>query len=104
MRPYDGMYSGVCDRAKITRQLPEYNGPAESNDDGDNGNDDPIDGGDFAVSSKKKRKNRAYSSCEREFKRILVKWGNHPMVLQQFFDMTRASSKPTQQASRSHRR
>jgi hypothetical protein len=52
VRPYDGMYSGVCDRAKITRQLPEYNGPAESNDDGDNCNDDPIDGGDFAVSSK----------------------------------------------------
>jgi hypothetical protein len=113
---YDGMYSGVCDRAEITRQLPEYIGMAESNNDGIEDRHDDDGGGDVVVSSKK-RKCRAYSSCEREFKRILVKWGNHPSVLQRFTkavsdidanlgDVTgyawgRGSSKPTPQGSRS---
>ena len=64
----------------------------------------------------KKRKVRGYHSCAGEFKRLLVKWGNVPRVLQQFealvreyddslgevesYRCGRPSSKPTPQASR----
>ena len=39
---------------------------------------------EFDVSAKKVRKAKGYHSCAGEFKRILVKWGNVPRVLQRF--------------------
>jgi hypothetical protein len=118
---YDCVYAGVCDRAEATRHLPEYNAMEESNDNGiDGGNDfSAVGGGNDDNGGQKQKRCRAYSTCEREFKRILTKWGNHPRVLEQFcknatdFDTElgevdgyrwgRGSSKPTQQGSRSKR-
>jgi hypothetical protein len=71
----------------------------------------------MTADSAKKRVPNLY----REFQRVLVKWGNHPAILQQFGKMVadreaelgdvqrytwgRGSSKPTPQASRSsHKR
>ena len=114
---YDApVFAGVVDRAPTTRELPDYATPSSQDTGNDNGNDGDIGGGDDS-GRRKKRGSRAYSTCEREFKRVLVKWGNHPSILQQFCKMVadrdaelgdverytwgRGSSKPTPQASRS---
>lgn len=86
-----------------------------NHDDGghDDGNND--DGGNCSQASnprkEKKRKVRGYNSTDAEFKRVLVKWGNTPRVLEKFLKVVaeravedcrscKKSSKPTPQPSR----
>jgi hypothetical protein len=58
-----------------------------------------------------KKKVRGYNSTDAEFKRVLVKWGNTPRVLEKFLKVVaeravedcrscKKSSKPTPQPSR----
>ncbi len=51
---------------------------------GSHDEDNNSDNGDnsFDVPAKKGSKARGYHSCAGEFKRLLVKWGNVPRVLQ----------------------
>jgi hypothetical protein len=112
-------YIGVRDRRQL-RELPELEKNAEDGAtfvDACEGNGNDFDNEDAMP---RRRKRRGFCKLKDEFKRILDKWGNHPMVLQKFFDSTRAmdeslgdvstyrsgraSSKPTPQGSRSHRR
>ena len=111
-------YAGVVDRAP-SRELPDYAMPSSQDPGNDNGDDGDIAGGVDSGRRKKKRASRAFSTFEQEFKRVLVKWGNHPSILQQFCKMFadrdaelgdvkgytwgHGSSKPTPQASRSHK-
>jgi hypothetical protein len=116
---YDApVFAGVVDRAPSTRELPDYAMPASQHTGDDDVNNGEIGEGDGSRLPKK-RGSRAYSSCERQFKHVLTKWGNHPSILQQFCKMVadhdaelgdvelytwgRGSSKPTPQASRSHK-
>lgn len=115
------VYTGVRNRRTQEELLQLQQLPTElSNDphfdaadDGDGDQTGPNDG-----NSKKRRRVRGYHSCSEEFKRVLVKWGNVPRVLQKFKELVRkydtslgdvdqynrhghGSSKPTQQSSRS---
>ena len=84
---YDApVFAGVVDRAPSTRELPEYAMPASQQTGDDDVNNCEIGEGDGSRLPKK-RKNRAYSSCERQFKHVLTKWGNNPSILQQFCKM-----------------
>jgi hypothetical protein len=116
---YDApVFAGVVDRAPTTRELPDYIMPSSQDTGNDNGDDGDNGDGDAQHQLKKKRSSRPYNECEREMKRVLVKWGNHPSILKEFcniitrydnelgpdvsaYKFGRGSSKPTPQGSRS---
>jgi hypothetical protein len=84
---YDApVFAGVVDRAPSTRELPDYAMPASQHTGDDDVNNGEIGEGDGSRLPKK-RGSRAYSSCERQFKHVLTKWGNNPSILQQFCKM-----------------
>jgi hypothetical protein len=109
-------YTGVGNHRTYLSELaplpPQDSSGGSHDEDNDADNDDNA----FDVPAKKVSKARGYHSCAGEFKRLLVKWGNVPRVLQQFerivreyddslgevetYRCGRPSSKPTPQASR----
>jgi hypothetical protein len=115
-------YIGVGNRRTQEELLQLQELPTElSNDPQFDAADDGEQTGPNDGNSKKTRRVRGYHSCSEEFKRVLVKWGNVPRILQKFKDLVRnydtslgdidqynrcghGSSKPTPQASRSKRK
>ena len=110
-------YLGVVDR-RVPTDLPELPEFADASQDA--GEVDGGDDGGVQPHRKKKRTSRPYNECQREMKRVLDKWGNHPLILKEFckritryddelgpdvsaYKFGRGSSKPTPQGSRSKR-
>ena len=121
-KPYTAAaFAGVADRRPETDELPELPREFDNEDDvcGGGGDDCGDESAAQHPAARKKRASRPYTTCEQEMKRVLVKWGNHPQILEGFFSLIRerdnelgdvseyrygrGSSKATPQASRAYK-